>query len=576
MALLRRDRAVEFALEHHRNVRGEPLEFDAFFYMLDILADPSPNVVIQSAVQTGKSEAMVCSLFADCSLGLSCFYVLPTTDTRNVFVANRINRLTRMVPAYGRMVAREPGNANSVILKHIGPGVVRFGASQAMSEFKEFPADVLKVDEYDVCDPKGLAFALDRTKASPYRFTQYLANPIFPGTELRQNINWHYERSDAKRVHYRCPSCGLVQPILWFSNVVREVSQKSIVVDYAPRLVGESGIVAVCSRCEAPIDRRRDCVGWVATGDPEHPVSGYLISRLNCLHDSLDDLWSVFRGCVANETKKQVFVNSDLGEAYAGGTGNKVTDALVASCAEAYELPAPGKVRGPCTMGVDVGATLDVRISDYVKDDDGRVRRRMVHVAKCREIEEVVALCAPFRVAVAVIDAMPESRLSLDFQSRAPCRVWRCQYKATEGRNVKSLTWMADEGRGGCERYVTVDRTEAMDAVFQQYARREVVEPSSFGSLLGGRYLAEMMGPVRAVDDDERAYWVKTVDHQFHASVYDWIASQDPLGGFWNSTEGIVRGSRPVPGTDADYGASRVLSGMGRRRGVPAWTEVLP
>lgn len=572
---MRRDQAIKFATRHHRNVRGERLEFGAFFYMMDILSDPSPNVVVQSAVQTGKSEAMICSLFADCSLGLSCFYVLPTQDTRNVFVANRINRLTRLVPFYRSLVSRSAGNADSVILKHIGSGVVRFGASQAMSEFKEFPADVLKIDEYDVCDPKGLAFALDRTKASPYRFTQYIANPIFPGTELRQNINWHFEHSDAKRVHYKCPGCGLYQPITWFANVVKEIRQRSIVTDFEPRAMVEGKIRAVCTRCEALLTRETDIKGWHPTGDPKAPVSGYLISRLNCLHDTFDDLYSTFSKCVANETKMQVFINSDLGEAYSGGTGNKISEPLIGTCAEPYELPKPGTNRGPCTMGVDVGATLDVRISDYVRDDDGRVRRRLVHVGKYKNLEEIIDCGQSFRVAVAVIDSFPESRLALDFQSKATFRVWRCQYKAAEGKNVKSLTWMPDEGKGGCERYLTVDRTEAMDAVFQQYVRREVVEPQGFGSLLGGRYLFEMTSPVRAVDEDERPYWVKTVDHQFHANVYDWVASQDPLGGFWNSGEGIVRGKQSKPGTDADYGASKILAGMSKRRSVPNWQEIL-
>ncbi len=575
MALLRRDRTLEFATKHHRNVRGERMEFDSFFYMLDVLADPSPHVIIQSAVQTGKSEAMICSLFADCSLGLSCFYVLPTQDTRNVFVANRINRLTRLVPFYGSLVSRSSGNADSVILKHIGPGVVRFGSSQAMSEFKEFPADVLKVDEYDVCDARGLSFALDRTKGSPYRFTQYLANPIYPGTDLRQNINWHFQNSDGKRVHYRCPKCGLDQPITWFENVVREICQKNIVTDYEPRAVVDGKVRAVCVRCEAVMSREADVVGWMATGDPDHPVSGYLISRLNCLNDTFDDLYRTFRVGIGNETKLQVFINSDLGEAYSGGTGNKLSERLIATCAENYMLPAPGTNRGPCTMGVDVGATLDVRISDYVRDDDGKARRRLVHVGKYRSLDEIIECGRNFRVAVAVIDSFPEARLSLDFQTRAPFRVWRCQYKSAEGKSVKSLAWMPDEGLHGCERYVTVDRTEAMDSVFQQYIRGEVVEPADFGSLLNGRYLFELTSPVRAVDEDESAYWVKTVDHQFHANVYDWIASQDPLGGFWNTGEGIVRGKSPRPGTDIDYGAQKVLSGMGRRRGVPTWQEVL-
>ncbi len=572
MAMLRRDRRIQFATKYHRNVRGEPLQFRDFFYMFDILSDPSPNVVIMSSVQTGKTEGFIASLMADTSLGLSCFYVLPTQDTRNVFVPNRIDRLFEMVPHYKHLAETSTGDADSVLLKHIGKGSVRFASSNAHAEFKEFPADVLYVDEYDICDPEGLAFAFDRTKASPYRFTQYLANPTYPGTEFRQNIDWLFQNSDAKRVHYKCSECGLVQWLDWKYNVVKPVHQGRVVVGYEPILKVGREVKVVCQKCGEPIDRSGDVVGWVPTGDKDHSVSGYQITRLNNPTDDVTELYDRFAMAVANETKMRVFYNSDMGVPYEGGVGNKLNADLVGNCCGGYDMPS--SVRGPCTMGVDVGATLDVRISDYVTVE-GRSVRRMVHVAKCAEIDEVIALGRRFKVAVAVIDAAPETRLSLNFQKRAPFRVWRCQYKPNEGKNVRSLTWNGNEGPNGEERYVSVDRTEAMDSVFQAYVRGDVLEPNGFETALGGKYLRELCAPVRDKDADGRPYWIKTVDHQFHAHVYDWVASQDPMGGFGMSREAFVRKPRLETGIGRDdYNAPAVLRNLKKHKGVLPWNEV--
>jgi hypothetical protein len=565
MALLRRDVALDFALHHHRNVRGEPLQFDDFFYILDVLADPSPIKVIKSAVQTGKTEAMICSTFADASVGLSIFYVVPTQDTRNIFVPNRIDRCIRQVPMYANLLANSVGRADSVLLKHVGRGTIRFGSSQSMAEFKEFPADVVYVDEFDQCVLEGISFASDRTKGSPYRFKTLLGNPTLPGTETRHNLDYEYQNSDAKKVHYRCSECGAVQPLDWWHNAVKPIFSGSVVTDYEPRLKVGGSVQYCCAGCGTMIDRRRDVVGWKPTGDPNHVVSGYQISRMNSLLDEADDLWAAFRKAIGNELATQVFVNSDLGECYEGGTGNKVTTRLMGDCVEQYLLPAPGTVRGPCTMGVDVGSFLDVRISDYV-NDGGRVRRRLVHAARCRTVEEVFLLGAAYRVAVAVIDAIPEQRLSLRFQAEAPFRVWRCQYKASEGKNVRSLSWSPNEGRDGCERYVQIDRTEAMDSVFQAYVRRDVIEPPNFSALLGGSYERMITSPVRAQDEDGRFFWIKSTDHAFHAHVYDWIASQDPSAGFFNSSEAIVRGRPYSPPADDDYGASQVVRARKMKR----------
>lgn len=558
MALSRVEVSVELATKYHRNVRGEALNFIDFFYMWDILNDPSPHQVIQAAVQTAKTETFICRMLSDCMLGLSVFYVVPTRDSRNIFVQNRIDRLFDRVPFYRQQVGTIVGESDSTLLKHIGPGVVRFGASQSIGEFKEFPADVLYVDERDVCDPDGLAFAFDRCKGSPYRFRHDLANPTVPGTKQRQNINWMFENSDAKRLHYRCPHCGFVQWLDWFKNYVMEVKHKDVIIDYQLRdeewrVGGNRDIHPVCQKCGNLFDRTESCVGWIATGDPNHKVSGWQFGRLAPLTQRAEELWDRFKDAVGNHSAMQTFVTSDLGEAYRGDSGNSLSEELMGRCAHDYECPST--YHGPSTMGIDVGTFLDVRISGYVDVKQGEYwvrKRKLLHVGRYRDKEEIYLLMQQYRVAVAVIDSEPESRLSKEIQTVAPCRVWRCMYAPVEGRGARSIRWAVKEGqeaKKGEERLVIVDRTEAMDSVFAQYVREEVMEPRNFTGLLGGEYIGQMTAPVRLLEPSNgRYFWLKCTDHQFHANVYDWLASQDPQAGFITSSSIITVASKSTEG----------------------------
>lgn len=583
---MRRDRAVDLAVNHHRNIRGDRLEFDDHYYMLDILADPSPETVIMSAVQTGKTELFVAKMLADCELGLSCFYVLPTRDNRDIFVQNRIDRLFAMVPRYELMRTNALGDADSVFMKHLGRGVVRFGSSQSIREFKEFPADVVYVDEFDQCEPSAIGYADDRCKGSPFRFKHLLANPTLPAADFRHNIHWYFGNSDAKRLHYRCGECGMTQPLDWVGNICSEIIRDGVVVKYE-LLDAEwhdgcgRDIFPVCRKCGSYMDRGESAVGWEPTGNPDHRRSGYHIDRLAPLSEPLDDLWLNFLSSQGNSSMLQVFFNSVLGMPYEGGAGERITETMMERCSETYELPT--RAKGPCSMGIDVGKFYDVRISDYVheQDDDGKVtvRRRLVYADKVPTMEELIELVGRFHVSVAVIDAHPELRKAKEFQMTAPCRVWRCIYPTTEGQRPQAVKW--DKGskqKPNRYRTVTIDRTEAIDAVFAEYLNQRVVEPSGFGSILDGKYMAEMTSSIRMRNDTTgRMYWSKCQDHALHANVYDYLASLDPTSGLRAASGSVVKGrKRDIEGmAKPDYGATQAMSRIRRRnKRMKTWNDL--
>lgn len=585
MAIKRQQKTLDLAFNHHRNMHGQPMEFIDHFFMLDILADPSPYTVIMSGVQTGKSEAFICKLLADMEVGLAAFYVLPTQNVRDIFVQNRIDTLLRKVAHYGGQVGAGYGRSDSCRMKHIGKGVVRFGASESMREFKEFPADVLYVDEYDVCDLDGIAFAFDRCKGSEYRFRHFLANPTLPGADFRQNIDWLFRNSDQKRLHYVCPDCGLEQALSWIGNIVETIKDEhGVVIDY--RLCDEEwnptahrDIAVVCTHCGVEIERTLDCIGWRAEGDPNHECSGYHISRLNVPSELITDLHSSFLAARGNNSKLQVFWNSDLGLAYEGGAGDRITEDLINQCTDPYELPH--SVAGPCTAGIDVGLFYDVRISDLhpQADEYSRtiMRRRLVYVGRLQSMDAVIQKLKQYHVIVATIDALPELHKAKEFQGKVKfCRVWRCSYHPTEGANPRNLRW--DEK----QKVVWIDRTFAMDAIYGCFVSRAEIIPAAYGTLLNGHWKAHMMAPVRAEDAKTgRYYWIKAVDHQFHADVYDWISTQDPQAGFGITVDSVLRGTPrdlrrhyTPDGQEPANRLDRTLPLRNVKRKMPTWRDI--
>ena len=126
-------------------------------------------VAIRKSVQNGISETFIVSHLEEADRGLAILYVLPKSDLRNIFVQNRINKLMKMVPFYKEKIKGAIGEADSVIFKGFGKGVCKYVDSNSQSNFVEYPADALYIDEVDQCNQKNLAMAPDRLESSEYK-----------------------------------------------------------------------------------------------------------------------------------------------------------------------------------------------------------------------------------------------------------------------------------------------------------------------------------------------------------------------------------------------------------------------
>jgi len=519
-----REARLGFALDHHVNTRGERMDFAHYPHIRALYESVSPHIVLQGSVQSLKSEWAIVDHFACAYVGLSVFFVVPKFEARTTYVQNRVNRCVERVDEYKKIIGN--GFFDSVALKSFGKGVVKYVGSNVLADFKEFPADLIVVEEVDECDQDNVEYALDRLRASRYQFTRYIGNPKITG----RGINKFYQTSDQREWEVPCKSCGKFSEMDWFKTVVKEVLDKDgNVVGYRLRdEEWEEGcmreIKIICPHCGGEIDRVSQAGKWVPR-NPSSNIEGYHISMLCSPINSVAGMWKRFQKAIYDPARLQQFYNSDLGLPYQG-IGNRVTENILDKCIEKglmFEIGdnvayVPGDQHpGPCTMGIDVGGVFDVRISQHLPGN----KRRAVFIGKVRTVEELHQLIERYHVEVACMDSMPEATLAQEFQGNSSIPVWLCRYGA-EGKDARPKYNYA-------ERVITIDRTSALDRAFALFKMGKTLLPENFRAILNGEFSDEVCGPIRQIVDDgsgnTKYEWSKCKDHQRHADVYDMLAA---------------------------------------------------
>lgn len=505
----RLDRRLEFALFRHSNTRNQVMSFEGRPYLLPIYLDRSRERVFKKSVQCGLSEFLIIDALESASRGLSCLYVMPTQDKRGTFVQNRVARAIRNSKFYAGLVKKSVGKSQSIGLKHFGQGVISFVGSNAESEFIEFPADFIIVDEYDRCSPENLPLVRDRLSASPFKLAAFVSTPTFP----EFGISKLFEQSDAKEWHIACPHCGHRQPLDFFTHVVRREGDEFVLLDREWRENCGRDVRVFCEKCGGELDRLAQGE-WVAK-HPGKSVSGYHVSQLFVPTCPVSELWRDWRKSLSNEWERQRFYNSMLGEPYSA-QGSGLSSADLARACRDYAFPAKAAAT---TMGVDVGKVMHVRISDSPEPGV----RRAVYIGRATSTDELDRLMERYDVRCCVVDALPESLMVRRWQQSHPKgRIWRCVYNENDLAEMQ-----ADHAEG----VVRVARTPSLDDATEDVLLGRNWLPRDAATIEGGEFFAQMSAPVRVLVQGAggamRYVWSKpAADHYRHADNYDKIASK--------------------------------------------------
>ena len=523
-------RPFELAKEYHRNTKRQRMDFSDKPYLIPIYYDISPEKVIQKSVQCGISEMLICISIAYAEKGYSVLYVLPKFALRGRFVANRIDPLLEIVPEYRNLLENAIGDSDSMTLKHLGQGVINFVGSNSASEFIEFPADLIIVDELDRCDLTNLELADDRLDASELKHKIKISTP----TTKDFGINNYYSLSDQKEWHIKCESCNEWQPILWDVNVVRQISENdyelldtkydkslkgkspkgeskvdTITGDYPEGDYSQRDYHVFCHKCGNPIDRLSKGE-WVRKNDSL--ISGYHISQLFTPQTTIKNLWELFQEALFDNTKLQVFYNSKLGLPFIP-KGSNIAKNILDDCRQEWLMESTSKKR--CSMGVDVGSVLHVRISSL----EGDVRKAE-YIGIVNDFNELSLLIERYNVRYCVIDMYPETRKVQEFQS-VHRNIWLCRFTNSISIGARGYNKKEDD------QIIDADRTQVFDRLVASIQRKKLALPKNAGLI--DKYYEQMQAPVRKKDEDKnRYYWSEgsNADHYFLAELYDLLAAE--------------------------------------------------
>lgn len=544
---------LAMAMIEHRNLRGAPMSFASMPYLPPLYARvvDSPGIDIISGVQTGKSELfLLLMLYLAGWRGRVCGYILPTFHVRSRFVTRRIDPLLSSVPAYR---AKLPGgeitqaSKGSQSAKRFGTGTMMFLGSNTPTDFLEFSADALFIDEFDACEPENLSKARDRVLASPYPQIFRLGNPANPG----EGIDRLYNNSDRRRWYYRCPRCAECQPLDWFVNFVRRRNDGS----WEPRDKERAGSTVVplggglkpvtndlrpvCRRCDRPFERAESWLAWIAENPGRAAREGYRMTRLDVLSQSMRILFSEWVDAQGKTADLTRFFTSNLGLAYEQAGGHLTVEALQEACRGAENDTTGGEdyAKELVVMGVDVGNVLNVTIDvlryqttvQAEQDETDQTVPGMVRVARhvggYSSFDDLKELIRRFRVQVCCIDSRPETRKCQELRDDMvnECDVWLCQFTAAPRVGRQRFGMLMDYR----SKLVSVDRTQLLDASFDDIRFKRRIFPSDAMSVPG--WSDQMRAPKRVLEPTKsRIVWTEgsAADHYRLSDAYALCAAE--------------------------------------------------
>ena len=517
----------------HRAIDGRPFSLQRYPCLIQIYQDESPFIIVEKPNQVGASEWLLNISLHALDVGAAYFgidhikgslnvgYIFPTWTQLRDFSKDRVRRiagetayLTELLsPIRSGPLRRESDLGLYFIRK--GAWYLR-GAHRPDDQLASFPVDILIIDEYDLISLRAVSLAEKRLRASPLRFRRYVSKPSIPNV----GIDKLYLQSDQHIWKMRSPACGEWQEPDFWQNIARR--GENGLEHYAewsklPRdLLLRSQYVFVCRACDTPMDRTGQG-RWVAQ-NPDALIRGYRIPGLVAPFMPLPE---IVKGSLAEEPDVLLeWFRGDLGIAKTPEGGQLSWDDLEA-CKREYRMVSSAR---HCTMGVDVGVKLHVRIGQL---RDGQWRA--IWIGAVSEFEELDDLMRRYDVRSAVVDAQPETRQARDFCKRWPGRAWMGYYYTGESP-PDVIRWKPAQNANEAGR-VIIARTEMMDRVAESHRQQREGLPSNAHTIAD--FYAHMRAPVRVLVNREKkdgtryrvaTYMESGPDHYYHASVYEHVA----------------------------------------------------
>lgn len=492
-----------------------PITFVNFPHLEEIYRDEADKLVILKGAQVGMSTMCIARAFYFTGvLQLVTAYYFPTKELLDSYSRARVDPAISRSPELRNWVAdpdvsRLPGNkaTMNVKLKELNGQFIYFQGAQKRSQMITVDADAIILDEYDEFSDEAVAAIRQRLAGSPAQKEINLSTPKFPNT----GIHAAFEETDQRVYMLRCERCGQWGRLEFPESLMQD---------------REGRWYFGCAFCRAELDRFArgpDRARWVATGEENHDVHGYHVPGMLSPGRTAE---SVMHDWEEADTKGGArlaeFYWSVLGVPFAPKGAQLTTedlDACIATGASGAENPAYKIPVGSATaavMGVDVGRVLHVEIQEIpLGKKSAYTKPRVVYAAEIgdgsfdsRERETLDRLMEQYNVRLAVMDAMPETRFTMDFVKK-----WRMKARA-----IRWSSTAKEHVTEGKDRQIMVNKTLAYDDRTRQIQTGGLLMPTNIRSVTG--YYDQNLAPIRMRDEKGDGTVVYVYDSSGRADHY--------------------------------------------------------
>lgn len=490
-------------------IDGMPFSFEGYEPLRVLYEDESQEIVVMKSAQCGASEWMVAySFYFPLHFRENVFYAMPAKDQIKDFVQGRVDpRIDDSTQIQDLFV-----KTDNINLKQIGLDFIYYRGTQNRKQVTSADVGLVIYDEFDQIVQMHISLIKKRLGDSKYKLERKISTPSLP----EFGIHREYLMTDMHEYFLQCKKCKKWIMPTWKSNIYPEPTRDR-------HINTPDKVILICDNCKADLTGVKG--EWRAT-NKKAEKRGYRISKLIMPRTDLREMWVEYRDTI----NMQDFYNSNLGLPFSA-EGGKLDATMLDACRRtaAEQKTFDDSVSQKklelreCSMGVDVGSNLNVRVSKRI---DGK--KVGIYIGTVKDFDELDRLMSRFDVRRCVIDGLPETREAASFAQRHFGRVWLAYYSINDPHKTFDINRKARPMK------VSINRTRAMDETAFKIMERNVVLP--FEANYNIEYYEQMTAPqkVKMTDknNNEVYKYVESgkPDHYYHAEVYDTIAS-DMKGG---------------------------------------------
>jgi Phage terminase large subunit (GpA) len=459
------------------NEKGEALDFYDHPFLLDVLTDWNPKIVVKACAQVGKSVTFTLkTLFAIKYLRFNVIYTFPTDDDVKEFVSSKVNKILQANKhEFSGM------DTDSIERKEINDRFIFFKGTVSKTAAISNSADLVVHDEASRSNQQALDTYKSRTKASEFKGRWLFSNP----TTEKDILDQEWQKSNQMEWTITCPHCTSEHHMAWPESI--NIPKKCF----------------QCRVCKEPIsDDVRRKGKWVAQ-NPDSDISGYHMSHLIATRISAKEIID------DSEGDQEYFYNFVLGEPYNPGD-------LAVSRSTILDIWTPRDIKtGNYYIGIDVG-----NIKHYTLWSD----KGVVKVGKFTKWQDLDDILLFYKPVSGVIDAMPDNTMSKYYVETYP--FMQMSFFQENSSNPQTHVWWGENDKKGIvyshrDRIIDKMLTDMVEAKFLlgMETNKDFLEYIKHFETLRRMKVTNNAGI-------ERYVWESTtgVDHYVFATLYGYLA----------------------------------------------------